>query len=98
MATQADGPNLWDVFVSHNGKDKVWVRHFVRQLRSLSLRVFFAEDDIRPGANFLRALSMALQTSRYIVLVLSPSSLSSDWVALEYSIAVVSDPSARERR
>jgi len=88
----------WDVFVSHNRRQKSWVREMVSQLRDLGLRVFFDEDSIRPGTDFVGAMEQAITTSRYVVLVVSPSALASRWVAMETALALHQDPEATEGR
>jgi TIR domain len=88
---------MYDVFVSHNRKQKPWVREFTRHLRDGGLKVFFDEDSIEPGANVVKSLEDALMSSRHVVLVLSPESLKSEWVALETTIAIYNDPAAAKR-
>lgn len=91
----------FDLFLSHNSADK----NFTERLASAveenrngpPLRVFFDKWDIRHGADIPIELERGLQGSRYIGLVLSPESLSSDWVALERSTAIFRDPAARQR-
>jgi hypothetical protein len=39
----------WDVFASHDHKQKDWVRNIVKEWRDKELRVFFDEDSIGPG-------------------------------------------------
>ena len=85
----------WDVFVSHNHRQKPWVRGAVCQRRDLGLRVFFDEDDIEPGEKVLHAIERGLLESRHTVLIITPAAVSSPWVALETAIAVYQDPDAR---
>src|SRR5262249_285350 len=61
------------------------------------LKVFFDKWDILPGGDVPIELEQGLQNSRYVGLVLSPESLSSEWVTLERSTAIHRDPRARER-
>jgi len=88
----------WDVFVSHNRKEKVWVRQVVDQWRELGLKVFFDEDSIGPGEDIVTSIEDAIASSRHVVLVISQASVESKWVAMEASIAVFQDPSANDRR
>lgn len=88
---------MYDVFLSHNRKQKPWVREFYQLLRDKRLSVFFDEDSIPPGANVVLTIGEALEASRHIVLVLSHSSISSKWVALETSVAIHGDPDAAKR-
>ncbi len=82
----------WDVFLSHNGKQKPWVRQVVEQWRDLGLKVFFDEDCIRPGEPVDRGIERGLTGSRQVVLIISPEAVASRWVALETSVAFCNDP------
>jgi hypothetical protein len=46
----------YDVFVSHNRKNKPWVRMFVALLRNEGLSVFFDEDSIPFGRDIVHAI------------------------------------------
>jgi SAM-dependent methyltransferase len=86
-----------DVFVSHNQHAKPWVRRFVQTLRSQGLNVFFDEDSINPGSRVVAALDQALVSSRFVVLIVTPAALQSDWVTMEAAITIHRDPSAKHR-
>jgi sugar/nucleoside kinase (ribokinase family) len=88
----------YDVFVSHNLKDKEWVRDFVLLLRSQGLNVFFDEDSIEYGTDIVSAIETAIEQSKYVLLVISPNSIASPWVALEASITIYSDPDAQSKK
>lgn len=88
----------WDVFVSHSRINKQWVRESVAEWRAKGLRIFFDEDSIQPGEDIVTAIERGLTSSRKVVLILSPASVNSNWVALEQSIALFEDiDEARER-
>jgi TIR domain-containing protein len=91
-------PFKWDVFVSHNRRQKPWVRQMVRQLRECGLQVFFDEDSdsIPPGSPVLETLEQGLQNSKHLIFVITPSSVASDWVSLELSITLHQDPAAKK--
>ena len=88
----------WDVFVSHNRCQKDWARATVSQWRRLGLRVFFDEDCIEPGEDIAGGVERGLKNSLHTVLIISPESVQSRWVAMESSITVYTDPNASERR
>jgi hypothetical protein len=87
-----------DIFISHNRQQKEWVRGLVELLRNGGMSVFFDEDSIPPGGNFIRAIGNGLDGCRFALLVLSRSAVRSRWVAMETAIAVVSDPAATDGR
>jgi WD40 repeat protein/GTPase SAR1 family protein/DNA-directed RNA polymerase subunit RPC12/RpoP len=88
----------YDVFLSHNSKDKPRVRKLAEQLRAAGLRVWFDEWVIKPGDDIYLAIERGLEAARAQVLCLSPVALESDWVTLERSTVLFRDPSNAGRR
>jgi len=82
----------YDVFLSHNRRQKSWVRRVVAFLRERGLTVFFDEDSISPGEDIVPALERAIESSKSLVLVLSRSSVFSKWVAFETTLRLYEDP------
>jgi len=85
-------------FVSHNRKDKQWVRAFVRFLRLRGVSVFFDEDTIPYGSDITSAIEDGVENSDQVLLIITPGSVRSQWIALEASLALYSDPAAQQRR
>ena len=77
---------------------KDWVRRVAEQWRGLGLHVFFDEDTILPGADTVTALEHALENSRHVVLVITPQSVASRWVAMESAIVMFQGSDASDRR
>ena len=67
----------FDVFLSHNSKDKPQVRRLAERLRAAGLRVWFDEWIIQPGDDIYLAIEHGLEASRCLVLCLSPAALGS---------------------
>lgn len=88
----------WDVFVSHNWKQKPWVREVVTQWQHLGLKVFFDEKDIKPGDDILQVLDKGLKGSRCVVLIITPESVASKWVAMESAATLYQHLSGEESR
>jgi hypothetical protein len=88
----------YDVFLSHNAKDKPRVRRLAERLREAGLRVWFDEWVIKPGDDIYLAVERGLEAARSLVLCLSPAAFGSDWVALERSTVLFRDPSNAGRR
>jgi hypothetical protein len=88
----------YDVFLSHNSKDKPQVRQLAERLRAAGLRVWFDEWVIQPGDDIYLAIERGLEAARVQVLCLSPAALGSDWVALERSTVLFRDPTNADRR
>jgi GTPase SAR1 family protein len=88
----------YDVFLSHNTKDKPRVRALAEELRATGLRVWFDEWVIRPGDDIYLAIERGLEAARVQILCLSPAALGSEWVTLERSTVLFRDPSNAGRR
>jgi len=83
----------YDVFLSHNSKDKPRVRRLAEKLRSADLRVWFDEWVIKPGDDIYSSIEKGLDASQNLVLCISQTALGSGWVALEQSTLLFRDPS-----
>ena len=88
----------FDVFLSHNSKDKPPVRRLAERLRAAGLRVWFDEWIIQPGDDIYLSIEHGLEASRTLILCLSPNALASDWVGMERSTVLFRDPSNKGRR
>jgi WD40 repeat protein/GTPase SAR1 family protein len=88
----------YDIFLSHNSRDKPRVRALAERLRAAGLRVWFDEWVIRPGDDIYLAIERGLEAARAQVLCMSPAALGSEWVTLERSTVLFRDPSNAARR
>jgi small GTP-binding protein len=88
----------FDVFLSHNSKDKARVRRLAKRLKEAGLRVWFDEWIIKAGDDIYLSIEQGLQSTRVQVLCLSPAALGSDWVSLERSTVLFRDPANKSRR
>lgn len=82
----------YNLFLSHNRLQKPWVRELYRFLRDLGFTVFFDEESISPGEDFVLAIERAVEASTTLLLVLSRSSIASKWVAFEIALRIAEDP------
>src|SRR5687768_14576905 len=89
---------LFDVFLSHNHKDKPRVRRLAERLRDAGLRVWFDEWSVKAGEIISLKVDEGLEHSRVLLLCMSANALASNWVALERSTAIHRDPSNEGRR
>jgi hypothetical protein len=82
----------YDVFLSHNAKDKPRVRRLAERLKEAGLRVWFDEWIAQSGDIIIEKVDRGLEQSRALILCISPNALASGWVALERSSAIHRDP------
>jgi len=88
---------MFDVFLSHNRRQKAWVRTLYKFLLQHGLKVFFDEESIAPGEDITTGIERGVESSRHVLLILSKESLASKWVAMETQLALNQDPDASQR-
>jgi TIR domain len=69
----------WDVFISHASEDKDFVEPLARALAQSGLRVWFDATALTVGDSLRRKIDEGLSSSRYGVVVLSPSFFAKTW-------------------
>lgn len=78
------GQREWDVFISHATEDKdEVVRPLALALQSLGLRVWYDEFELNIGDSLRRKIDGGLGSSRFGVVVLSPSFFAKNWPQYE---------------
>jgi hypothetical protein len=85
MSSTAGSPSGYDLFLSHATPDKAWVGVLRDELERLGLRAFLDERDLKPGEDFVLALSDGLRLSRFLVLVVTPHVAERPWIAREWT-------------
>lgn len=93
----------YDIFISYNTADIEFAELLVNRIEQEPysgrfLKCFYAPWDIEPGENLLLRIENALQTSRFIGIIISPDWLKSDWTTLERSVPVYQDPAGIKAR
>ncbi len=78
----------YDVFISYANKDRDWVNSLVEALSNKGLCVWYDETNIKPGDSILGGLEEGLRDSRYIVMLLTPDTVNSNWAAAELGAAL----------
>ena len=76
------------VFLSHDKSDGPFVRELAVRLSASGLDVWLDEQHLYPGDNWAMEIGKALQSSRAMVVVLSPSAAKSPWVARDVEFAL----------
>jgi hypothetical protein len=71
------------VFISYNADDAPFATALASALRSRNIRTWIDQKEIRVGDSLIGRIGQALHDNDFIVVVLSPSSVSSDWVKRE---------------
>jgi uncharacterized protein YjbI with pentapeptide repeats len=70
-------------FISYSTKDEDFAKRLHSRLRDAKVRVWFAPEDIKGGVKLYDQIERAIQFHDRLLLVLSESSLQSEWVMTE---------------
>lgn len=70
-------------FISHSSRDKDFCDKLYRRMRKEGLRVWYAPEDMRGGRMLVPQIREAIKVHDKLIVVLSESSLQSEWVANE---------------
>jgi hypothetical protein len=95
---RSQGQHSLAFFLSHNKAEKDWASSLADALSARGASVFLDERSISPGEDIVRAISVALEASRQLVFLMSPRSVESQWVELEWASTLYSDPGAASNR
>lgn len=74
-------------FISHSSEDNKFVRTLKDDLEVNGITTWVDEDELDYGDSLIEKLQNALEDSSHFIIVLSPNSVSSDWVKLELNKA-----------
>jgi hypothetical protein len=77
------------VFISYSRKDIKFARRLAGDLEKTGFDVWWDISDLKGGDDWVRFIPAAIETSQYFVVLLSPDSVKSEWVAKEYTYAIV---------
>jgi hypothetical protein len=77
------------VFVSHATPDREFIeRHLIPFLQGHGVKTWYCKEQIGTGAHWERAIRDGLESSDWFLVVVSPSSVKSEWVKTEVDWAV----------
>lgn len=75
------------IFLSHNSRDKRFVRRLGELLSENGIKVWIDKAEIKVGDSLLRKISAGIENMEFLGVVLTPNSVSSSWVQKELEIA-----------
>jgi hypothetical protein len=79
---------MTQIFISYSRKDIGFVRKLAGDLEKAGYEVWWDLTDLRGGDDWPRVIPTAIESSQYVIVVLSPNSVISDWVEKEYTQAL----------
>ncbi|PLX68170.1 MAG: hypothetical protein C0603_08670 [Denitrovibrio sp.] len=84
------------IFLSHNSKDKPWVRALAERLITDNVVVWLDEAEINIGDSLIDKISEGIREMKYVAAIISKNSVGSSWVQKEISIAMSKEISGRQ--
>lgn len=75
------------VFISYSRKDLPFVEHLAADLKEAGLDVWYDVSRLGGGSRWRVEIENALRNSQFVVVVLSPDSVTSEWVEREFLFA-----------
>ncbi len=79
------------VFISYSSKDKVFAARLASDLKAKGLRVWYDQWELRVGDSLLDKIGAGISSNDYLVVILSKSSVASEWVKKELNAALIKE-------
>lgn len=76
------------VFLSHNHRDKEFVRKLARDLESHGIRYWLDDAEMKIGDSLIQKIREGIDSVDFFAVVLSPNSVEAPWVANELDVAM----------
>jgi len=84
------------VFLSHNSKDKPWVRVLAERLMADDVVVWLDEAEINIGDSLIDKITEGIKEMKFVAAIISKNSVESSWVQKEISIAMSKEIAGRQ--
>jgi HEAT repeat protein len=84
------------LFLSYSTIDKAFVERLASDLQRVSVGVWYDKWEIRVGDSLLDKIASAIEENDYLALILSPTSVESEWVKREVNAALMRELSQRK--
>jgi TolB protein len=78
---------MTQVFISYSRKDLAFVECLVKDLKTAGLEVWYDLSGLEIGMHWSKEIEAAICESQYILFILSPNSVESEWVEREFIYA-----------
>lgn len=79
------------IFLSHNHKDKPFVKRLAAMLISEGINVWVDEAEIGLGESLLEKIETGIREAKFVGAIISPNSINSTWVRRELEMAMTQE-------
>lgn len=80
--------DMTSIFLSHNSRDKPFVRRLASDLDAHGIRCWVDEAEIKVGDSLIEKIRQGIDSMNFVGVVLSPNSINSRWVQKEIDVAM----------
>jgi len=84
------------IFLSHNYRDKEFVRKLALDLECHGIRVWLDEAELKIGDSLIEKIRDGIDNVNYVAVILSPNSIESRWVQKEIDVAMTLEINGKE--
>jgi formylglycine-generating enzyme required for sulfatase activity len=78
---------MTQIFISYSRKDLTFIEHLAADLGKYGLDTWYDLSDLEGGSRWNMEIQKAIKDSQYVLVVLSPDSIASEWVDDEVTFA-----------
>lgn len=83
------------VFISHSSLDKRFALRLANDLKINNIKVWIFEADINIGDSLITELQKAINKTNFLLVILSPQAVKSNWVKKEVELALFKEISGK---
>lgn len=77
------------VFISHSSEDKPFVDRLASDLERMNIGVWYDKWELRVGDSIIDKIQEGIESQDFLIIVLSPASVASNWVKRELNAALM---------
>jgi len=86
------------IFLSHSHKDKLFARKLAERLKNAGVKVWIDEAEMKVGDSLIEKIGKGIADTSYLAVILSPASVSSEWVRREVNIALTQEIKGKKKK
>jgi TIR domain len=89
LAGKSESQMTQDLFISYSSKDRKFVNDLCIRLSKAGVTFWLDLNEIKPGEYIRDKISRGIDSARFMLLILSPNSVQSEWVKREIDAAMI---------